>query len=89
MASHLLPYHYSREGEKGWEGRVQATALYIATGLPTLHRVLSAMKMYTSLLVAAFVACVAGDAIPDYVKPGFCSEVNLQNNFDLRKVSVI
>ncbi|KAK4322112.1 hypothetical protein Pmani_007125 [Petrolisthes manimaculis] len=43
--------------------------------------------MYTPLLVAAFVACVAGDAIPDFVKPGKCAPVNLQNNFDLRKYS--
>lgn len=47
------------------------------------------MKMYTSLLIGAFIACVAGDAIPDFVLPGKCAEVNLQSNFDLRKVSLI
>lgn len=91
MAPQLLPYHHSRarEGEKGWEGRVEATALYIATRLLNLYTLLSAMKMYTTLLVGAFVACVAGDAIPDFVLPGKCATVNLQSNFDLRKVSII
>ncbi|KAK4293998.1 hypothetical protein Pmani_033349 [Petrolisthes manimaculis] len=41
--------------------------------------------MKVLVLVAALVACVAGDAIPDFVTRGKCAAVKIQDNFDLRK----
>nr|XP_053635313.1 crustacyanin-A2 subunit [Cherax quadricarinatus] len=41
--------------------------------------------MFTTVIAAALVACVAADGIPSFVTPGKCASVANQDNFDLRK----
>ncbi|XP_071551631.1 crustacyanin-A2 subunit-like [Panulirus ornatus] len=43
--------------------------------------------MIVTVVSVAFLACVAADEIPSFVKPGKCASVANQDNFDLREYS--